>query len=202
VTLSNDDGVIAEGTVAGDEEGRAVVEVTSIRRVIRRSPVLSVGLAPPKGDRLAWAVQKLAELGVDEIVPLRTDRAVRDWDPGREGRAVAKLRMVAREAATQSRQAFVSMVLDPMTVADAANVRASVVVLDPGGGGLDQLNVDEPPAAVRLLVGPEGGFTEAEVARASEHGALVISLGESVLRTETAAVVGAALLLHRFGRLG
>jgi len=76
-----------------------------------------------------------------------------------------------------------------------------VVVLDPGGGGLDQVP-EEPPAAVRILVGPEGGFAEAEVERAAERGALVVSFGRAVLRTETAAVVGAALLLHRFGRLG
>ena len=114
---------------------------------------------------------------------------------------MAKLQTVAREAAMQSRQAFVPMVLEPMSVADAVEVRAAVVVLDPGGGALHQVPA-EPPAAIRLLVGPEGGFTEAELDGAAERGALLVSLGGAVLRTETAAVVGAALLLHRFGRLG
>lgn len=57
-------------------------------------------------------------------------------------------------------------------------------------------------ARVRVLVGPEGGFTEQEVALARDAGAAVATLGAPILRTETAAVAGAALVLHRYGRLG
>jgi 16S rRNA (uracil1498-N3)-methyltransferase len=60
----------------------------------------------------------------------------------------------------------------------------------------------EQAAAIRLLVGPEGGFSAAEVEAARGAGAALVSLGPGVLRTETAAMVGAALVLARYGRLG
>ena len=67
---------------------------------------------------------------------------------------------------------------------------------------LTEVLPDRPPEALTLAVGPEGGFAEAEVADAERAGSLVASLGSNVLRTETAAVVAAALTLARYGRLG
>ena len=77
VTLSDDEGLLASARLIGEEDGLAVVEVESTRRVVRRGVMVSVALSPPKGERLAWAIQKLAELGVDEIMPVRTSRSVR-----------------------------------------------------------------------------------------------------------------------------
>lgn len=202
VTLSDDQGLLASGRMAGEEEGMAVVAVDSVRRVVRRGPIVSVALAPPKGDRLSWAVQKLAELGVDEVVPLRTDRTVRAWEGDRWERAVRRLEAVAREAAMQSRQPFVMRVLDPQSLDEVVEVGATVVLLHQAAESPLRARLPDEATAVRLMVGPEGGFADQEVERAKELGAEDATLGPSILRTETAALVGAALVLHRYGRLG
>jgi len=189
--------------LVGEEDGVAVVEVESARRVVRTGVVVSVALSPPKGERLTWAIQKLAELGVDEVVPVRTSRSVREWDERRWVRVAPRLRTVAREAAMQSRQAFVTRLVDPMPLEASLQMpAAAVVVLDPAASHGLRDRLPEEASAIRLVVGPEGGFEASELDRAVELGASVARLGEPILRTETAAVVGAALVLHRYGRLG
>jgi 16S rRNA (uracil1498-N3)-methyltransferase len=206
LTLSDDAGAVASGRLVGERDGRAAVEVGETRRVVPGTPRVSVALAPPKGDRLGWAVQKLAELGVDEVVPVVAARSVREWDAapgGRGGRAIRRLHAVAREAAMQSRQPFVMRVSDVRPFDDVIGLEdAALIVLDREAGGAFRDVLLDEPAAVRMVIGPEGGLTEEEIERARERGAAIAGLGEPVLRTETAAVVAAALVLHRYGRLG
>ncbi len=203
ITVSDDAGLVGKGRLVDEEGGRAVVELDGVRRVVRRGTLVSVGFAPPKGDRLGWAVQKLGELGVDEIVLLLARRSVREWQPDRAGRAVQRLVTVAREAAMQSRQPFVARVLEPRPFDEVVGLKGTLtVVLDPGASGRLSACLPEDATAVRLMVGPEGGFERGELERAQDAGAVTASLGEQILRTETAAVVGASLVLHRYGRLG
>jgi 16S rRNA (uracil1498-N3)-methyltransferase len=164
---------------------------------------VSVAVASPKGERLSWAVQKLAELGVDEAVLMETGRSVRTWEGDRAGRAAERLRSVAREAAMQSRQPFVMEVVPATPFVEAFPPRGAVGVLlwAGAGAGLAQV-LPEVATGIRLLVGPEGGFSGEEIDTAREAGIAEASLGPSILRTETAALVGAALVLARYGRLG
>ncbi len=174
-----------------------------IEKVSPPKPLVTVALAPPKGDRLRWAVQKLAELGVDRTVLVQTERSVRGWEDGRVEHALARLRTTAREAAMQSRQAFLMVVehggllnqwLDAATVSKVLLSEESELPL--------RMGLPPTPREVALLIGPEGGFSETEVASAKRAGAGVASLGPNVLRTETAAVVAASLALAHYGRLG
>jgi 16S rRNA (uracil1498-N3)-methyltransferase len=183
--------------------GVALVEVDEVARVVRRGVVVSVALAPPKGDRLSWAIQKLGELGVDEAVLMRTDRSVRDIRTGPSRDPTARWQAVAREAAMQSRQPFVMEVATGAVFEDclATGGAPALMLTQEGSRGLQGLLPDEA-GGVRLLVGPEGGWTQEEIERARLAGVGLWSLGETVLRTETAAVVGAALVLARYGRLG
>jgi len=152
--------------------------------VTRPEPALTVAFAPTKGDRPEWVAQKLTELGVDTIVPLRTARSVVRWDGERGERQVERLRRVAREAAAQSRRVWlpeVTGVVRPDGLAAAAG--APAFLADPGG--------PPPDATVRVVaVGPEGGWDGDE--RDAATGTL--GLGPTVLRAETAAVVAGALL--------
>jgi 16S rRNA (uracil1498-N3)-methyltransferase len=171
--------------------------------VVRRAPLFSVALAPPTGERLAWAVQKLAEVGVDEALLIETERSVRTWRGERVDRAVARMGAVAREAAMQSRRPFLMEVRGGLTLDDVLRAGAAPLVMlweeatEPIVAALPG-----DASGVRLIVGPEGGFSSAEAERAREAGAALASLGPAILRTETAAVVGAALVLARYGRLG
>jgi 16S rRNA (uracil1498-N3)-methyltransferase len=202
VTVADDEGALATGTIAGEEDGRAVVQVESLRRVVRRGGLVSVALAPPKGDRLAWAVQKLGELGVDELVIIPTARTVREWRGDRAERTLDRLRSVAREAAMQSRRPFVMRVLAAASLEDVLAVDATVHVLWEEANTSLQQTVTDDDRPVRLVVGPEGGFTDHEIDAARAAGAHLAGLGSGILRTETAAVVGTTLVLARQGRLG
>jgi len=203
VSLADGAGTVGRGRLGGEEDDLALIKVEEVRRVVRRPPIVSVALASPKGDRLSWVVQKLAELGVDEVVLMEANRSVRTWEGDRAARAAERLRAVAREAAMQSRQPFVTEVIPAVPFLEALPPPgASGVLLWAGAPtGLGQA-LPEDATGIRLLVGPEGGFSEEEIDTAREAGVAEASLGPSILRTETAALVGATLVLARYRRLG
>jgi 16S rRNA (uracil1498-N3)-methyltransferase len=204
VSLADGAGAVAVG-ILSDEKGAATVRVREVHHVVRPAPPVCVALAPPKGDRLPWAVQKLTEVGADEIALVDCERSVRRWSDGREDNARRRLEAVAREAAMQSRRPFIPGIRGPWSFPTAAQADASplrVIVLwerattplaDALGAGVDP---------VRLIVGPEGGLTDREVAAAEDAGAPLASLGQGILRTETAALAATVVALHRLGRLG
>ena len=203
LSLADGAGTVARGRLAAEEDDVAVVRVEEVHRVVRRPPIVSVALAAPKGDRLSWAIQKLAEIGVDEVTLMETGRSVRMWAGDRADRAADRLRAVAREAAMQSRQPFVMEVVPATPLQDAFPPPGITGVLLWAGAkaGLGDALPDEA-TGIRLFVGPEGGFSEQEIDAARDAGLVEASLGPSILRTETAALVGATLVLARYGRLG
>ena len=145
-------------------------------------PRLTVGFAIVKGERPEWAVQKLTELGVDELVPFVAERSVVHWGDERGIRHIERLRRVAREAAMQSRRAWLPDVADVTTFATLA-ARSGAVMLDARGTERPSLR------HTVALVGPEGGWSDDE--RAS--GLPMVGLGGNVLRTETAAIAAATI---------
>jgi 16S rRNA (uracil1498-N3)-methyltransferase len=142
---------------------------------------LTVGLTPVKGDRSDWAVTKLTELGCDRIVALQTDHSVVRWSPAAAERALARWRRLAREACCQCRRVRLPAFEGPLSLAafDGAEVALAV----PGAGAL-------PEVTTTVLVGPEGGWSQAERAR----GLREVGLGSQILRSETAAVAAGVLL--------
>ena len=163
--------------------GPALEPVGEVETVPRPDPRVTVAFAVVKGQRPEWAVQKLTEIGVDRIVPLLSARSVVRWPAGEAGAQVARLRRVAREASMQSRRVWLPTV-DVVTPFAAMAAEPGAAIAHPGGG---------PPSLKNplVLIGPEGGWDEAEVAVA---GRPLVGLGPSVLRTETAAVVAGTLL--------
>ncbi len=145
------------------------------------TPTITVGLAPVKGQRPEWAVQKLTELGVDVIWMLVAERSVVRWE-GKPGTA-ERLARVVREAAMQSRRCRLPEVQVGVTVA-AATAGGDVALADPGGA---------PPSLSRpvVLVGPEGGWSDAE----RDAAPALVGLGPTILRAETAAVAAGTLLV-------
>ena len=145
-------------------------------------PKLTMAFALMKGERPEWTVQKLTELGVDEIVPFVAERSVVRWRDDRADRQLERLRRVAREAAMQSRRAWLPEVTAVTTFTDVA-ARSGAALIDIGG-------TDRPTLRHRvLLVGPEGGWSDAE----RDCGLPAVGLGPNVLRAETAAVAAASV---------
>ena len=173
----------AKGSRGADAGGLLVPDGPPV--VDRRPlPEITVAFAPTKGDRPEWVVQKLTELGVDRIVPLRTSRSVVRWEGDRAAKSVERLRRVVREAAGQCRRARLPDVTEVCRLEDVGAVAGSPVVLADAGGGAPGL--DRPVVAV----GPEGGWDPAE----RDGFGPTVGLGATVLRAETAAVTAGALL--------
>jgi len=159
------------------------LEVTgAIEVVAAASPPLTVAFALVKGERPELIVQKLTELGIDRIVPFVAGRSVVRPDAGRVERQVQRWRRVAREAAMQSRRAWLPSVSDPVPFATVAE-DPSAVRADRGGAPPDV-------AHTTVIVGPEGGWTDTE----RELVPTTLALGPQVLRAETAAIAAATLL--------
>ncbi|MCU1353069.1 MAG: rRNA methyltransferase [Acidimicrobiales bacterium] len=156
--------------------------VGEVVRVARPSPAIGVGFALVKGQKPELVVQKLTEVGVDDIRPFTAARSVVRWDPGKADAALDRLTRVARSAAMQCRRAWLPEVAP---VCSFAEVAAS-----PGAARADRGG--RPPALERplILVGPEGGWAPEELAVDLP----VVGLGGPVLRAETAAIVAGALL--------
>jgi 16S rRNA (uracil1498-N3)-methyltransferase len=146
-------------------------------------PPLTLAVAAPKGERAEWLVQKCTEAGVDRIVWLTTERSVVRWDGERAERHLVRLRRIASESALQSRRVWLPLIEGPVAAAD---VLPTAVVAEPGG---------RPVAAgdTTVAVGPEGGWTEAELQLARD----CVSLGPNVLRVETAALAAVVLMADR-----
>ncbi len=208
VDVGDGAGLVAECVVTA-HSGRglelAVLELAVLarREVPPPDPVITVVQAIPKGDRGELAVEEMTEVGVDRIVPWAAARSVPVWQAERGARSLAKWRATAREAAKQSRRAWLPEVTQPASAADVAAViakAACAVVLDPdAAAGLGDLRPPDSGDLV-LVVGPEGGITEAENAAFLAAGAHVRRLGPTVLRTSTAGPVAAAILLSRSRR--
>jgi 16S rRNA (uracil1498-N3)-methyltransferase len=145
-------------------------------------PEITVAFALVKGDRPEWVVQKLTELGVDRIVPFIAERSVVQWDDEKAVRHHERLVTIAREAAMQSRRS---------RLPDIAPVTAFGEIARSPGAALADRGGDPPTLGHRVvLIGPEGGWSDAERAA----GLPVVTLGPTILRSETAAIAAAVAL--------
>ena len=157
-----------------------------------------------RGERMDLVVRKATELGVTRIRPVMAERSVVKLSAGREESRIAHWEAIVVSACEQCGRNRPPEVLPPLGVAEAvaAHQQADGVLLDPlSSCGPDDLPTPGP-RGLALLVGPEGGRTDAERGTASEAGYRGIRLGPRVLRTETAAITGLTLLQARFGDLG
>ncbi len=143
----------------------------------RRTTRLAVAI--PKGDRLDWMVQKTTEIGVDRLTLLHADHSTTRWSDERAVVQLERLRRIAVEACRQSRRVWGVEIDGPMRALD---VVAQAVVAEPGGRPLGANDST-------IAIGPEGGWSPAELASAGER----VSLGPNILRVETAALAAATL---------
>lgn len=165
-------------------------------------PHVFVDASDFRADRvtLGDVVQRLSELGVDEIVPAHTKRSQVQLAGPRARRARSRWQAVARAAAEQSRRARLPHVAEVTTWAQAfADTSHGVVFWEEALQPLRAVAFADGAEQVTVGVGPEGGLTAEEVTTA---GVPAVSLGRTILRTDTAGVVAPALVLHRLGRLG
>ncbi len=156
----------------------------------------------PKSDKMELIIQKAVELGVSEIIPVEMKRCVVKLEEKKADSKIARWQSIAESAAKQSKCTKIARIQTPMPYKKALEYAKSLDVLlvpyenkEGMKATLDALKQIKSGQRVGILIGPEGGFEDSEIALASEKGAKIISLGKRILRTETAAITAMSMLM-------
>lgn len=201
ITLFNGDGFAYQGRLIECSKRRIVVQIEQVDQPACESSValhLYQGLS--KGDRMDWVMQKTVELGVASITPMQTARGVVRLDSARQAKKQAHWQAVVASAAEQCGRCVLPT-LRPLCPLSALDLPSGAIGLVCDPEARQSVAILPPSQAYHLVIGPEGGLTEAERQGLLAKGYQAVSLGPRVLRTETAAVVALALLQARFGDL-
>lgn len=157
----------------------------------RMGPAIHLAFAVPKGKRLDWLLEKVAELGVASLQPLLCQHSVAGV--GDLDTAQARWRAICAAAVRQSRQVYLPEILSPASLVDVVSAGPRGLGIIAHGGAdtppLWELLSASGPEQVQLLIGPEGGWAEEELRAAERAGFRAGRLGQTILRVETAAVV-------------
>ena len=183
-------------------DGNIKVNVQGVREAIMSKVKIVLVCAPPKKDKFEWIIEKCTELGVDEIIPLKTKRSEVIFTTERMTSKLARFEKVIISAAKQSKRINMPKIYSMMELSQVLKG------LDPKGVHLfpslnghpkhikDALLENPDVKQVTIFIGPEGDFTPDEVRMAQEAGCVAVSLGNTVLKVETAAI--AAVSFARF----
>jgi 16S rRNA (uracil1498-N3)-methyltransferase len=194
LVLSDGVGTLAECVVENADKRSLTARVTARQTAPRLGPMVTVVQAIPKAERSELAVELATEAGADEFIAWQAERCVARWDGDRATKGLRRWRAVARSAARQSRRAWIPEVTGPLITGELCDYLRT----RPGAVALVLHESAERPLAevpmaqaesVIVVIGPEGGITDAEVAALTAVGAVPVRLGPTVLRTSTAAAV-------------
>jgi 16S rRNA (uracil1498-N3)-methyltransferase len=201
VAIGNGRGLMATGRVVSATPSELVIEVDAVDQVDRPSPTLTLAQALAKGDRDELAVQASTELGIDGVIPWAAERSVSRWDGPKIAKGRERWGAIAREAAKQSIRPWVPGVAEFLTSKQLTALASSkrMLVLEPTAQ-LPLTSVRADGRDLIVVVGPEGGLSDAELNRLSDAGAELVRLGETVLRTSTAGPAAIAVLNAVLGR--
>ncbi|MEV0201305.1 16S rRNA (uracil(1498)-N(3))-methyltransferase [Nonomuraea sp. NPDC050691] len=203
VDLTDGAGAVAECVVREALKDSLRLDVVGRYDVPAPRPRIVAVQGLPKGDRGELAVEMMTEAGVDVIVPWAASRSITQWKGDRAAKALARWRSTAREAGKQARRFHLPEVTEPASTAQVEKLlRDAALALVLHEDAAEPLSRLEVPADgdVVMVVGPEGGVAEEEVARFRAAGAVPVLLGPTVLRTSTAGVAAASVLMARTGR--
>ena len=202
IALTNGRGLKARGVVSAVAPKQLTVAVHSVDTFELPAVTFTLVQAVAKGDRDELAVQAATELGAGKVVPWQADRSISKWD-GKEEKNRERWQQIVDEAAKQALRPWfppVTQVQSSKSLAtQIAESAGTFLVLDPTA--VMSLNQVELSSAgeVALIVGPEGGITEAELALFETAGAKRVHLGSGILRTSTAGMAAISVLAAKSG---
>ncbi len=193
VAITNGKGMVAMAEMSSDD----AYQIKEIETQAERSPRFHLVQALAKGDRDELAMQTCVELGLSSVTPWSADRSIVRWD-GKEAKNQTRWQQIAIEAMKQSQQSFRCEV-QPLATTKQLTAAGTALVLDPKAErtleAVLPLGDD-----VTLVVGPEGGISEAEFALLESKGFQRVRLGSSVLRTSSAGPAAIAALQFASGQ--
>lgn len=196
-------------SLAAENARGAQLEVIAPLHDIVESPLdLTLGQSLAKGEKFDFIVQKATELGVRRIIPLATRHADVKLEPDQIAGRIERWRRISLEALKQCGRRRLVEITAPMALSQALESAESdssglFLVFSEKGGSPIAGALPEPGAIhpITLLIGPEGGWSDDELALIDERGGRAVTLGPRILRTETAALVAITLLQHELGDL-
>lgn len=204
LALFNGSNHVFEATIVYADKKSVRVAITASQIDDRESPLwLHLGQVMSRGEKMEFTVQKAVELGVNIITPLLSERCGVKLDAERLDKKVAQWQKIAIAACEQCGRNQVPEIRAPMSLAQWCAESDGSLKLNLHPRATSSINTLPPsPERIRLLIGPEGGLSEAEIAMTAEQGFTDILLGPRVLRTETTALTAITALQVRFGDLG
>lgn len=156
----------------------------------------------PKSDKMELIIQKAVELGVDEIVPVEMARSIVKLDGKKADSKISRWQAIAESAAKQSKRTAIPTVNSAISFVDAIKLAKDMDVLivpyenkDGMTATLSALKSIKRDMKIGVMIGPEGGFDDNEIALAESAGGKVVSLGKRILRTETAAITALSMIM-------
>jgi 16S rRNA (uracil1498-N3)-methyltransferase len=179
----------------------------TIQEPLRRTPRLILAQSLLKGEKMDWVIRKATELGVDELIPLESRHSVVHLKTDRVTHQLCRWQRIALEAAQQSEQWHVPTIAQPESLASLMTRKAigtvSLMLAERRDGTTLQTVVlpQDVTGSVLVVIGPEGGWSQEEVHMAEQAGVVPITLGQYILRAETAAIAAISILQSRLGQL-
>jgi len=209
VAVSGDDKEYRCG-IEDYEEDRAVLKIRFVKENNVELPCkITLLQCLPKADKMELIIQKAVELGVFEIIPVSSKRAVVKLDDKKALSKISRWNGVSMAAAKQAKRAIIPEVKMPMSVNEAleycneADIKIIPYELSDNEGMDDTRQLFEsiePGQSVVIFIGPEGGFEDTEVDRAKDKGFKAVTLGKRILRTETAGMTVLSWLVYLLER--
>ena len=213
ILVADDEGKVGEYELTGFTESSVSMRLVQYVEERTESPVeIVLAQCLPKGDKLDLIVQKATELGVNVIVPLASDNCVVRYDSKKAQARQEKWQKIADEAGKQCGRSRLPVVMPVQPfkawLREAAAGQGDAVAVcmcyenELQQGMKDFLQGQRAAKRFVVIIGPEGGFSLAEAALAKELGIASVSLGTRILRAETAAISGVAVIQYEKGDLG
>lgn len=198
ITLFNGSGGEYIATLAAIEKKRARAEIKLFSpREVELPYTITLVQALPETSKMDWIIEKAVELGVTAIQPLAAQRCVVKLSGERAVKKLTHWQGIIISAAEQSGRNRLAHLADPANFNDwiaQQNLHLRILLTPRAEQSLSDWARHHPPQSVALMVGPEGGFTSAEEIMAARQGALLLSMGPRVLRTETAGLAALTAL--------
>ena len=205
VTLCDGEGYDYHGIIESVSKDTVTVSLTEKIPSVSEPPyAIRLYQCLPKGEKFESIIQKAVESGVTEIIPVQSSRCIALMKDSAAEKKLLRFNRIAKEAAKQSGRGALPKVLPPVRFKDAVKAMGESEIAflcyenEEGLTLKGLLEGKDTPASLAFLVGPEGGLSAEEVVLAREAGIPAVSLGNRILRTETAAPFVLAVLCARF----
>jgi len=194
LSLFNDSLEEAEGIIESISPKVIIVDIAYVKQHTKKCPEFILACAMPKKSKFEMIIEKSTELGVDSIIPLKTQRTETDIKAEKEQKKLQRFRTVAINASKQSKRISIPTIHPAMNLESAINlVKDSATMLIPSledntKNLLETLSENKKARKIVIFVGPEGDFTDEEYSLAKDLGCIAVTLGETTLKVETAAI--------------